>query len=137
MLVFFLFQAVKQLLFNVLLFPDGGWLVDSKISNDESCTPEDELREHQLKKLRELCIPKVTLLLHSVMSEMNEHDGSIQLADILASEQYQLYKVRINNKITIVTYLNVNFIEICIFICHCSYIGIFKGKVTRGVQKDL
>jgi len=130
---FFLFQAVKQLLFNVLLFPDGGWLVDSKNSNDESCTPEDELREHQLKKLRELCIPKVTLLLHSVMSEMNEHDGSIQLADVLASEQYQLYKVRINNKITIVTYLDVNFIEICIFICRCSCIGIFKGKVTRGI----
>lgn len=86
-------KAVKQLLFNVLLFPDGGWLVDSKSSNDEPCTPEDELREHQLEKLRELCIPKITLLLHSVMSEMNEHDGCIQLADILASEQYQLYKV--------------------------------------------
>ncbi|XP_071554168.1 nuclear pore complex protein Nup107-like [Temnothorax nylanderi] len=86
-------KAVKQLLFNVLLFPDGGWLVDSKGSNDEPCTPEDELREHQLEKLREVCIPKVTLLLHSVMSEMNEHDGCIQLADILASEQHQLYKV--------------------------------------------
>lgn len=97
----FLFQAVKQLLFNVLLFPDGGWLVDSKSSNDEPCTSEDELREHQLEKLRELCIPKVTLLLHLVMSEMNEHDGCIQLADTLASEQYQLYKVRIISKITI------------------------------------
>jgi nuclear pore complex protein Nup107 len=85
---------VKQLLFNVLLFPDGGWLVDSR-SNDEPCTPENELREHQMEKLRELCIPKVTLLLHSVMSEMNEHAGCIQLADILASEQYQLYKVQI------------------------------------------
>jgi len=87
---------VKQLLFNVLLFPDGGWLVDSR-SSDEPCTPENELREHQMEKLRELCIPKVTLLLHSVMSEMNEHAGCIQLADILASEQYQLYKVHTNN----------------------------------------
>ncbi|KYN05331.1 hypothetical protein ALC62_03615 [Cyphomyrmex costatus] len=91
-------KAVKQLLFNVLLFPDGGWLVDSKSSNDETCTPEDELREHQLKKLRELCIPKVTLLLHSVMSEMNEHDGCIQLADVLASEQHQLYKLNVFSK---------------------------------------
>lgn len=98
----FLFQAVKQLLFNVLLFPDGGWLVDSKSSNDEPCTSEDELREHQLEKLRELCIPKVTLLLHSVMSEMNEHDGCIQLADTLSSEQYQLYKVCIITKINTV-----------------------------------
>lgn len=93
------FQAVKQLLFNVLLFPDGGWLIDSKNNNGESCISESELREHQLEKLRELCIPKVTLLLHSVMSEMNEHDGCIQLADILASEQHQLYKVCINSKI--------------------------------------
>lgn len=105
------FQAVKQLLFNVLLFPDGGWLVDSKDNNDEPYTPEDELREHQLAKLRELCIPKITLLLHSVMSEMNEHANCIQLADTLASEQYQLYKVRINNTSIIITYLRVaNFI---------------------------
>lgn len=84
---------MKQLLFNVLLFPDGGWLVDSNNNNDESCTPEEAAREHQMEKLRELCIPKVTLLLHSVMTEMNEHAECIQLADILASEQYQLYKV--------------------------------------------
>ncbi|XP_054005654.1 nuclear pore complex protein Nup107 [Hylaeus anthracinus] len=86
-------KAVKQLLFNVLLFPDGGWLVDSNNDNDESRTLDEESREHQMEKLRELCIPKITLLLHSVMSEMNEHSGCIQLADILASEQYQLYKV--------------------------------------------
>lgn len=115
----FCFQAVKQLLFNVLLFPDGGWLVDSKNSNGEPCTSENELREHQLEKLRELCIPKVTLLLHSVMSEMNEHDGCIQLADILASEQHQLYKVCINSKkynyyklYIIYTYLYINFTKI-------------------------
>lgn len=30
------------------------------------------------------------------MTEMNEHFGCIQLADILASEQYQLYNVRNN-----------------------------------------
>ncbi|KAK2587811.1 hypothetical protein KPH14_003913 [Odynerus spinipes] len=86
-------KAVKQLLFNVLLFPDGGWLVDSNTNSGELCTPEDVLREHQLEKLRELCIPKIALLLHTVMSEMNEHAGCIQLADILACEQYQLYRV--------------------------------------------
>lgn len=126
---------MKQLLFNVLLFPDGGWLVDSK-SNGEPCTPEDELREHQLEKLRELCIPKVTLLLHSVMSEMNEHDGCVQLADILASEQYQLYKV-CTIKVTIATYLNMNFIKSMHTNTNIILIDIFKGKVTRGIQKDL
>ncbi|XP_012287801.1 nuclear pore complex protein Nup107 isoform X2 [Orussus abietinus] len=86
-------KTVKQFLFNVLLFPDGGWLVDSDHGSDEPLTPEEQLRRHQMAKLRELCIPKVTLLLHSVMSEMNEHFECIQLADTLASEQYQLYKV--------------------------------------------
>ncbi|KAK0165313.1 hypothetical protein PV328_003837 [Microctonus aethiopoides] len=81
-------KAVKQLLFNVLLFPDGGWLVDAN-----NLTPRDPLRKHQLDKLRNLCIPKVTLLLLTVMSEMNEHSACIELADILASEQYKLYTV--------------------------------------------
>ncbi|XP_001602744.1 nuclear pore complex protein Nup107 [Nasonia vitripennis] len=87
-------KAVKQLLFNVLLFPDGGWLVDSaNVSNNEPLTSEEILREHQLEKLRKLCIPKIALLLHTVMTEMNEQAECVQLADILASEQHQLYKV--------------------------------------------
>lgn len=89
------FQAVKQLLFNVLLFPDGGWLVDSstdKITEDES-TPEMPLRMHQLNRLRNLCIPKVTLLLLTVMSDMNEHAECVELADTLASEQHQILGV--------------------------------------------
>ncbi|XP_017881019.1 nuclear pore complex protein Nup107 [Ceratina calcarata] len=86
-------KAVKQLLFNVLLFPDGGWLVDSNNNDSDEPHADDLSREHQMEKLREFCIPKITLLLHSVMSEMNEHAECIQLADILASEQYQLYKV--------------------------------------------
>jgi nuclear pore complex protein Nup107 len=90
-----LLQAVKQLLFNVLLFPDGGWLVDSTNgTNNESMLSEEILRDHQLEKLRKLCIPKIVLLLHNVMTEMNEHAECIQLADILVSEQLQLYKVR-------------------------------------------
>ena len=86
---------MKQLLFNVLLFPDGGWLVDSNNENEPS-SPEEIMREHQMEKLRKLCIPKVALLLHTVMSDMNEHFECVQLADTLASEQYQLYNVSRN-----------------------------------------
>ncbi|XP_070164902.1 LOW QUALITY PROTEIN: nuclear pore complex protein Nup107 [Polyergus mexicanus] len=118
-------KAVKQLLFNVLLFPDGGWLIDSKNNNDESCISESELREHQLEKLRELCIPKVTLLLHSVMSEMNEHDGCIQLADILASEQHQLYKVFSKGRLR----------EIFRKICESSLILMDQKKDPWGYPK--
>ncbi|KAJ8686209.1 hypothetical protein QAD02_022003 [Eretmocerus hayati] len=87
-------KAVKQLLFNVLLFPDGGWLVDSNNGvNHEPTTPEEVLRDHQLENLRKLCLPKIVLLLYSVMSQMNEHAECIQLADLIAAEQHQLYKV--------------------------------------------
>lgn len=127
---------MKQLLFNVLLFPDGGWLVDSKGSNDEPCTPEDELREHQLEKLRELCIPKITLLLHSVMSEMNEHDSCIQLADILASEQYQLYKVNMNIKITIIFKYEFDKKKTCMLIySRCLYRYFQRKDCARYSKK--
>ncbi|XP_058798020.1 nuclear pore complex protein Nup107 [Phymastichus coffea] len=92
-------KAVKQLLFNVLLFPDGGWLIDSvNTTSSEPTTSDEILREHQLDKLRKLCIPKITLLLYTVMTEMNQHNECVQLADILASEQHQLYKVFIKEK---------------------------------------
>ncbi|XP_017799251.1 PREDICTED: nuclear pore complex protein Nup107 [Habropoda laboriosa] len=118
-------KAVKQLLFNVLLFPDGGWLVDSNNNNDESCTPEEESREHQMEKLRQLCIPKITLLLHSVMSEMNEHAGCIQLADTLASEQYQLYKVFQKGKLR----------EVFKKICESSLVLMDQKKDPWGYPK--
>ena len=60
---------------------------------NDPMTSEEILREHQLQNLRKICIPKITLLLYTVMSEMNEHAECIKLADTLASEQYQLYKV--------------------------------------------
>lgn len=53
----------------------------------------ETLREHQLDKLRKLCIPKIVLLLHTVMSEMNEHAECVALADVIASEDLKLYKV--------------------------------------------
>ncbi|KAL6266620.1 hypothetical protein P5V15_003465 [Pogonomyrmex californicus] len=118
-------KAVKQLLFNVLLFPDGGWLVDTKSSDLMDATPEDELRDHQMEKLRELCIPKITLLLYSVMSEMNEHDSCMQLADILASEQHQLYKVFSKGKLR----------EVFRKICESSLVLMDQKKDPWGYPK--
>ncbi|XP_076280366.1 nuclear pore complex protein Nup107 [Lasioglossum baleicum] len=118
-------KAVKQLLFNVLLFPDGGWLVDTTNGNDESSAPEEESREEEMEKLRQLCIPKITLLLHSVMTEMNEHAGCIQLADILASKQYQLYKVFQKNRLR----------EVFKKICESSLILMDQKKDPWGYPK--
>lgn len=87
------FQQVKTLLFNVLLFPDGGWLLDPKVNGTKRITADEVLREHQMERLRELCIPKITLLLYMVMSKMNQHAECVQLANYLISEHHGLYQV--------------------------------------------
>ena len=60
-----LLQTVRSLLQNVLLFPAGGWLVDSS-SNQSDQTEfmsqeddQDRLREKELDYLRAQCIPEV------------------------------------------------------------------------------
>jgi len=75
-------------LYNVLLFVDGGWLVDSRTDG-----PVDELRARQLVLLRQLCLPACAMLLYQVLHTTNNHKACLQIADCIASEQYQLYKV--------------------------------------------
>ncbi|EEB10806.1 Nuclear pore complex protein Nup107, putative [Pediculus humanus corporis] len=77
--------TTKTLLYNVLLFPMG-WLVD-----DENV--EDNDRTVQLSGLRSIVIPKVTFLLHTVMHGMEDYSGCVALSDLIAAEQYKLYKV--------------------------------------------
>ncbi|XP_034939545.1 nuclear pore complex protein Nup107 [Chelonus insularis] len=113
-------KEVKQLLFNVLLFPQGGWLVDTK-----EASVEDPLRKHQLEKLRSLCIPKVTLLLLTVMSEMNQHMECVELADVLASEQYKLYKV----------FSKTSLREVYTKICESSVVLMDQKKDAWGYSK--
>jgi nuclear pore complex protein Nup107 len=61
---FFIFQTVKSQLYNVLTFPEGGWLVDSGSSeadedDDDNTNGEMSRRRKQMDDLRQLCIPKV------------------------------------------------------------------------------
>ncbi|EDW77928.1 uncharacterized protein Dwil_GK24746 [Drosophila willistoni] len=82
-------------LYNVLLFPEKGWLVDPFIPKE----PEDvailnwQHRQIQMEKLRSVCLPEIALLLLEVMSKSNDFAGCVRLADEIASEQRQLYKV--------------------------------------------
>lgn len=61
------FQTVRSLLYNVLLFPAGGWLVDSTSNHPDQTElmsqedDQDKLREKELEYLRAQCIPEVTL----------------------------------------------------------------------------
>ncbi|KAL3266435.1 hypothetical protein HHI36_010609 [Cryptolaemus montrouzieri] len=87
-------KTAKNLLYNVLLFPEG-WLSTAKDG----------------EYLRTTCIPEIVLLLYTVLSESGLHEESVQLADILASEKNQLYKIYSKEKLS----------EILVKLCESSF----------------
>lgn len=90
-----------EALYNVLLFPEKGWLVDPFIPKE----PENakllnwEQRQLQMEKLRSICLPEIALLLHDVMFKTRDFAGCVRLADEISSEQRQLYKVYTKHKL--------------------------------------
>lgn len=74
--------------YNVLLFVDGGWMVDQQESLEE-----DKMRQEQLVRLRSRCIPSLFTLLHTVLHTRGMFRECLTLADEIASEEFQLYKV--------------------------------------------
>ncbi|XP_067027190.1 nuclear pore complex protein Nup107-like [Acropora muricata] len=81
-------KVTVEKLYNVLLFPDGGWMVDQGEEEEE-----DSSRKHQLQLLRQLCLPLICFLLHKVLHSTEQYKQCVKIADVIASEQYQLYKV--------------------------------------------
>ncbi|XP_051547167.1 nuclear pore complex protein Nup107 [Myxocyprinus asiaticus] len=79
---------VKERIYNVLLFVDGGWMVDVRVDAEE-----DSERTHQMALLRRLCLPMMTFLLLTVLQRTERHQESLRLADIIASDQHRLYEV--------------------------------------------
>nr|XP_054766454.1 nuclear pore complex protein Nup107-like [Lytechinus pictus] len=84
-------KGVSDTMYNVLLFVDGGWMVDQTFDDDEE--EVDEVRVSQMQRLRELCLPRMCLLLHSVLHSTHQYKDCLILADVIASEQHKLYKV--------------------------------------------
>ncbi|GFS99260.1 nuclear pore complex protein Nup107 [Nephila pilipes] len=81
-------SSALDCLYNVLLFVDGGWMIDQRTNGTT-----DENRQLQLSHLRKLCLPHVTRLLQDLLQSENKFKEAIQLVDIISSEKYQLYKV--------------------------------------------
>ncbi|KAI1882040.1 hypothetical protein AGOR_G00246600 [Albula goreensis] len=81
-------EDVKERIYNVLLFVDGGWMVDVREDAEE-----DPERSHQMALLRQQCLPMMTFLLQTVLHSTEQHQESLRLADIIASQQHQLYQV--------------------------------------------
>lgn len=90
-----------ELLYNVLMFPDKGWLVDPFIAK----LPENAVQlnwDHrllQMEKLRSICIPEIALFLNEVMFKSGDFAGCVRLADEISSDNRQLYKVYTKHKL--------------------------------------
>nr|XP_015917142.1 nuclear pore complex protein Nup107 isoform X2 [Parasteatoda tepidariorum] len=80
-------STASECLYNVLLFVNGGWMVDQRTDGTI-----DEGRTLQLAHLRKQCIPHVSHLLQDLLTSEERYKEAIQLADILSSERYELYK---------------------------------------------
>lgn len=80
-------KSTTDRIYNVLLFIDGGWMVDQRTEG-----AIDEARQKQMALLRKMCIPQMTFLLHTVLQSTNQFEECLQIADIITSEKNQLYK---------------------------------------------
>ncbi|XP_069844477.1 nuclear pore complex protein Nup107 isoform X2 [Dipodomys merriami] len=79
---------VKEKMYNVLLFVDGGWMVDVREDAEE-----DHERTHQMVLLRKLCLPMMCFLLHTILHSTGQYQECLQLADMVSSERHKLYLV--------------------------------------------
>ncbi|KAI4794858.1 hypothetical protein KUCAC02_031797 [Chaenocephalus aceratus] len=61
-------EDVKERIYNVLLFVDGGWMIDNRQDSEE-----DSERSHQMAALRSLCLPRLSFLLLSVLQNSSRH----------------------------------------------------------------
>uniref|UniRef100_A0A182Q2M3 Nuclear pore complex protein n=1 Tax=Anopheles farauti TaxID=69004 RepID=A0A182Q2M3_9DIPT len=93
-------NQTRDLLYNVLLFPEAGWLVDTDTAKPIPDEDEDwQNRTVQLENLRKLCIPEVVLLLHQLHTLTERHSENLLLADVLSSETRKLYSVFSKHKL--------------------------------------
>ncbi|KAF5305221.1 hypothetical protein FQR65_LT07760 [Abscondita terminalis] len=99
-------KNAKAKLYNVLLFPEGGWLNGAKDGHF----------------LRSTCIPEIVLLLYSVLNESENYEECLQLADTIACEKYGLYKVFPKDKLR----------EFLKQLCNSSVILLNKKKDAWG-----
>ena len=74
-------QSAIEKLYNVLLFPDGGWMADSVQYQEE-----DSPRQQQQQLLRQSCIPHAALLLCNVLTSTERYCDCLELANVLAGK---------------------------------------------------
>ncbi|XP_065883036.1 nuclear pore complex protein Nup107-like isoform X2 [Dysidea avara] len=86
-------QDVVQKIKDVLLFGPDGWMIDPN--------PVDtsDTRTHQMKLLRQLCLPRMCVLLHTVLHSVGRYKECMEIGDMVASTRYKLYEVFNQNEL--------------------------------------
>ncbi|CAI6351545.1 unnamed protein product [Macrosiphum euphorbiae] len=77
-------QIVVEQLFNLLFFPNG-WLVDYQ--------NEDKNRHEHFERLRTICIPKIFLLLHTILHCAERYTECIKLAGYITDKTNKFYQL--------------------------------------------
>lgn len=95
-------KLTESFLYNVILFPEKGWLIDPETDKEieEVGKEEWENRLNQMENLRKIYIPEIILLIHKILSNMCDHKKCIQLVDQLADENRKLYTVYSKQKLS-------------------------------------
>jgi nuclear pore complex protein Nup107 len=83
----FLAEEAVRKLSAVLSFP-GGWM--SGHTNAEGGKDDSILQ--QLKAIRQICLPEVCSLLHSVLHSSGLYKKCLRISDLVASEVKEMYK---------------------------------------------
>lgn len=84
-------QRCRDLFYNILLFPDQGWLQEEQII--------DATRSTQMDNLRKIVIPEIVMLLHKILTLSGSSQDCIKLANEVASEDRSLYQVYSKQKL--------------------------------------
>ncbi|XP_059621450.1 nuclear pore complex protein Nup107 [Phlebotomus argentipes] len=94
-------RETRDLLYNILVFPEHGWLVDPECLDSVEIRDKEDwhLRSVQMDALRRLCIPEIVLLLHKVLHLSGEFRECVRLMDELASEQHRLFELFSQHKL--------------------------------------
>ena len=90
-------NVTVERIYNVLLFVDGGWMVDARPTDERDA--ETTPRLHQMARLRERCLPALAVLLHSIFHSTKRYHDCLHLADVIAAEKHALYKVFRKNEL--------------------------------------
>jgi nuclear pore complex protein Nup107 len=92
-------NITKDLLYNILIFPERGWLVDPEDTLPDNLIETWQNRQSQMENLRKLLIPEIVLLLHKILSLSGQHKDCLKLADEIASDVHKIYTVYSKHKL--------------------------------------